>query len=548
MKIDPATLSIIVNALHGAGEEMGINLMKSARSTIIREARDFSCALLDPQARLIAQAEHAPIQMASLSLPLLACLERHPVDTLRPGDVFFTNDPYRGGQHLQDLTLFLPVFLDERVVGFAGSIAHHVDIGGGAPGLTLDAADIFAEGLRFSSLKVDRSDFAEGGFVHAIAMSNFREPKTSIGDLRAQLAACTVGAERLSELFARYGVETVEAAIEGTLDRSETLMRNAISEIPDGVYRASDAIDADVLNGEPVKIQVRVEISGSEATIDFTGTDPQTRDFLNVPLGASTAAVYSAMIMTAVETGRRIPANSGCYRPLTIIAPLGTVLNPTSPAAVRARMCGAYRAFDSVLLALQSALPESAPALGFNVNTTVGFSRQTESEFRIFIEDIGGGWGATSGTDGQEMADAPLSNCKITPVEVLEADHPYLRLTRYELLPDSGGAGRFRGGLGSVREYLVLADGVQFFAYGDRHDHGPRGNSGGSPGAPGVFSVIRDGNERILPSKTAVEVRAGDLVRVIAGGGGGFGPPDARDPAALQRDLENGHVTARRGR
>lgn len=546
MNIDLATLSIIVNALHGAGEEMGINLMKSARSTIIREARDFSCALLDPQARLIAQAEHAPIQMASLSLPLLACLERHPADTLRPGDVFFTNDPYRGGQHLQDLTLFLPVFVEEKLVGFAGSIAHHVDIGGGAPGLTLDAADIFAEGLRFSSLKVNRSDFAEGGFIHSIAMSNFREPKTSIGDLRAQLAACTVGAERLSELFFRYGAETVEAAIEGTLDRSELLMRKAISEIPDGIYLASDAIDADVLHGEPVKILVRVEIAGSEATIDFTGTDPQTRDFLNVPLGASYAAVYSAMIMTAVETGRRIPANSGCYRPLTIIAPLGTVLNPTAPAAVRARMCGAYRAFDSVLLALQEALPQSAPALGFNVNTTVGFSRQTDSEFRIFIEDIGGGWGATSGTDGQEMADAPLSNCKITPVEVLEADHPYLRLVRYELLPDSGGVGKFRGGLGSVREYLVLNDGVQFFAYGDRHDRGPSGNAGGSSGAPGVFSVTRDGAEQILPSKTAIDVRRGDLVRVIAGGGGGFGLPDTRDPAAQRRDLDNGHVTARR--
>lgn len=541
---DPATINIVANALHGIAEEMGVNLLRSARSTIIREARDCSCALLDRRGRLIAEADHAPIQMSSLALPLEACLLRHPVETLQPGDVFLTNDPYEGGQHLQDLILFLPIFDDGVVIGFSGSVAHHIDIGGGSAGLTLDAAEIYSEGLRFTCLRLTETDFAEAGIVPSVVFSNFREPITSMGDLRAQLAACIVGRDRLVGLAHRYGHKILESCIEASLLHSETLMRNAIREIPDGVYHAEDHVDGDVLNDEPIRVALTMTVRGDEMALDFTGTDAQTADFLNVPIASTMAAALSAVTMAAASGGRRIPANEGCHRPISVTVPTGSFLNPRPPAAVRARMCGAYRTFDCVLMALQQALPGRTPALGFNVNTTVGFSRSTERGFRIFIEDIGGGWGATPEADGQDMLDAPLSNCKITPVEMLEMDHPHLRLLRYEFVPDSGGDGKYRGGLGSVREYEVIDDDVSFFAYSDRHRFRPRGVLGAESGSPGSFSVVSGEDEVRLPAKTDHPVRRGDRVLVVAGGGGGYGAPDERDRTARARDELLGKATA----
>ena len=541
--IDSATINIVANAMHGAAQEMGLNLMRSARSTIIREARDFSCALLDAEGRLVAQAENAPIQMASLSLPLESCLRRYPAGTLDADDVFFTNDPYEGGQHLQDLIVFLPTISGGQLLGFAGSVAHHIDIGGGAPGLTLDAADIHAEGLRFTSMRLKVTDFDDGGFISDIVKANFREPITSMGDLRAQLAACHVGRERLVEISERYGAEVLAQCIDASLDHSEALMRAVISDLPDGQYAAEDMVDSGVTTPDPITVKLMITVAGDSLTCDFTGTDVQTDDFLNVPIASTLAAVHSAIAMFAVAGGRRISVNAGSFRPVTVDVPSGSFLNPVSPAAVRARMCGAYRAFDATLMALQLAAPERVPALGFNVNTTVGFTRRSEDGFRIFIEDLGGGWGATPATDGADMLDAPLSNCKITPTEVLELDHPYLRIVQYAYVPDSGGDGEFRGGLGSVREYEVIEDGVSFFAYADRHAFSPRGAAGGDPGTCGSFSVVSGGNETPLASKSSLPVSRGDSVRVIVGGGGGFGLATARAPGARLMDVRNGKVT-----
>jgi N-methylhydantoinase B len=543
MSLDPATITIISHALHGIAEEMGLNLLRSARSTIIREARDCACALLDDSGRLIAQAEHTPIQTASIPLPLASCLRRHPAHTLVPGDVLVTNDPYEGGQHLQDIIVLLPVFYRGTLVAFAGSVAHHIDIGGGAPGLTLDAADVYAEGLRFTGLKLRESDFDDGGLLAAIVHSNFREPITSLGDLRAQLAACRVGRQRLVEMYDKYGVDVVRDCTEAALDHSEQLMRAALRQLPEGTYHASDCIDSGVLDDRPIQIRLTLTVSDGSVHLDFTGTDPQTNDFLNVPIASTTAAVYSAISMFAVASGRRIPANAGCYRPITLDVPPGSVLNPRQPAAVRARMCGAYRAFDAVLMALQQAAPDRVPALGFNVNTTVGFWRKAGTDFRIFIEDIGGGWGGTPVADGPDMLDTPLSNCKITPIEILERDHPYLRIKRYEYLPDSAGDGQFRGGLGSVREFEVLQDGVTFFAYADRHAFPPRGANGGAPGSRGEFVLRLGDSASTLPSKTATPVPAGGLVSVVAGGGGGYGDPTRRSPESRAADARSEKIS-----
>jgi N-methylhydantoinase B len=539
---DPATTTIVTHALHRIAEEMGVNLLHAARSTVIREARDCSCALLDVQGRIIAEAEHIPVQMSSLSLPLRACLGKF--GRIDEGEIFVINDPYQGGQHLQDIILFSPVFVDGELLAFAGSIAHHVDIGGASAGLTFDAREIYQEGVCLPGLKlrVDR-DFARGGILYEIVFGNFREPHTTIGDLRAQLAANHVGTVRFDALARRYGTDTIRRCIDAGLDYSERLIRRAIDEIPDGTYEAEDSIDSGVFTPEPIPIHVQIRVQGSDLHVDFTGTHAQVPEFINVPLGSTYSTTFSCIKMLLSSRGNRIPTNDGCFRPITLTVPEGCLLNPQPPYPVRARMCGAYRVFDAILMALQQAMPGRVPALGFHANTTSGFSRFHAGRYWIFIEDLGGGWGGTPQGDGADMLDAPLSNCKVTPIEALEMDHPHLLVERYELLPDSGGAGRYRGGLGSVREYRVLEEGVEFFAYADRHKFTPRGTAGGHDGTRGGFSVRSGRRVTRLPSKVKHKVRPGDIVRVVVGGGGGYGEPRQRDRARLLADVRAGKVT-----
>jgi N-methylhydantoinase B len=539
---DIVTLNVLVNAFHAIAEEMGINLLRSARSTIIREARDCSCALFDPEGRIVAEAEHIPVQMSSLSLPMRACLKKH--GSIRPGEVFLTNDPFIGGQHLQDITIFTPVFYQGTLIGFSGSIAHHVDIGGGAAGLTFDAKEFYEEGLRFTAMKLNlKRDFGRKGIFHDIVHSNFRAPETTWGDLQAQLAANELGRRRIVELAQRYGATELVRYMDGAMDYSERMMRTAIKIIPDGVYEAEDAIDDGVFQKDPIPVRVKLLVSGDSMTVDFAGTASQVEEFLNVPLGSTYSSAYSSIKMALTAGRETIPANDGCYRPIKIEVPYGSILNPKPPAAVRARMCGAYRLFDAILMALQKALPERVPALGYHANTTSGVSQFKNGQFSIFIEDIGGGWGGNPVRDGADMLDAPLSNCMITPIEAVELDHPFLMVKRYELLPDTGGVGKFRGGLGSAREYEVLEDGAEFFGYSDRHRFAPPGTAGGEPGTRGAFRVMRNNEEIILPSKTRFKLRLGDVVRVVAGGGGGFAPGRERSIAAILRDLADGKVT-----
>jgi N-methylhydantoinase B len=541
---DRATVNIVTSSLHNIAQEMGINLLRSARSTIIREARDMSCALLDNQGRIIAEAEHVPVQMSSLTLPLRSCLAKHPIETIEPGDVFITNDPFAGGQHLQDIILFSPIFIDGTVFAFAGSIAHHIDIGGGSAGLTFDAREMYQEGLRFPSMKVKANrDFGPGGLIHDLVFGNFREPQTTTGDLRAQLAANFTGSRRLENLTAKFGTETIADCFNETMVYSERLTRQAILKVPNGTYESEDQIDSGVFTDQPIWVRLRLTVEDKDLLLDFAGSDAQVPEFLNVPLGSTVSAALSAVKMILSSGGYHIPANDGSSRPVHLDVPYGTLLNPAPPAAVRARMCGAYRVFDAVLRAFQKAIPERVPALGFHVNTTSGFSRFANGQFRIFIEDIGGGWGGTPVGDGADMLDAPLSNCKITPIEALELDHPYLMVRRYELLPNSGGAGQFRGGLGSIREYEVMDEGVRFFGYADRHRFPPSGAQNGEDGTCGSFKRVAGSTVETLPSKIAIPVARGERIQVVAGGGGGFGDPSRRAAADHERDLQHGKAT-----
>ncbi|MBI4304693.1 MAG: hydantoinase B/oxoprolinase family protein, partial [Chloroflexi bacterium] len=441
--LDPATFAVLTSSFFRIADEMGINLLQSARSTIIREARDASCALLDASGQIIAEAEHIPVQLSSLSLPLKACLRKHADRPIRPGEVFVTNDPFDGGQHMQDITIFSPIFWGDELVAFAGSIAHHVDIGGSSAGLTYDAKESYQEGVLLPSLKVDlERDFQPKGMLHDLIRVNFRAPDVTIGDLRAQLAASHTGEVRLKKLIERYGLDVVRTAMRDSLDYSERLMRQAIEAVPDGTYEGVDQIDDGVFTPRPIKVAVAVTVKGSDAYVDFTGTDPQVPEFLNAPYGSTLSTTFSCIKMALGGEQTPIPANEGCNRPIHVFAPYGSLVNPAFPAAVRARMCPAYRIFDALLSALQKAVPGRIVAQGFHVNTTSGFSRFADGRYSIFIEDIGGGWGAGPRGDGADMIDEPLSNCKITPIEAIEFDHPFLMMERYELIPGSGGPGR----------------------------------------------------------------------------------------------------------
>jgi N-methylhydantoinase B len=539
---DAATLTILIGTLDSIAGDMGENLVQSARSTLIREARDGSCALLASDGEIIAQAQHIPVQMCSLSVPLKACLERH--GTIGPGEAFLTNDPFAGGQHLQDLILFSPVFAGRELVAFAGSIAHHVDIGGGSAGMTYDAREYYQEGLRFPSCKIDvERDLGPEGFVHDVMAANFRQSQIGLGDLKAQLAANHLGVRRFAELIEKYGLDVVQSGIARAFEYSEHMMREAVRRIPDGRYSAEDFVDGGVFDDTPIRVHVTLTVEGSGIVVDFAGSDPQVEEFLNVPYG-STVSTTMSVIKMVLDPTDEIPANAGCFRPIELRAPEGSFVNPLPPAATRARMCGAYRIFDAVLAAFQQAIPDQVPAQGYNVNTTVGFSHAFAGSYAIFIEDIGGGWGGTASHDGADMVDTPLSNCKITPVEALEREHQYLRVERYAMLPDSGGAGRWRGGLGMERVFQVLKDGVTFFGYADRHLRSPTGAAGGLSGTRGAFERHADGHTETLGSKCSRPVAKGERIRVVAGGGGGFGAPERRASALIEADVRSGKVTA----
>lgn len=541
--IDPVTFNVVLNSLFQITEEMGINLLLSARSTIIREARDASCALLDSSGQIVAQAEHIPVQLCSLSLPLKSCLAKH--GSIRPGEAFITNDPYSGGQHLQDIIIFSPIFYRGELIAFSGSIAHHIDIGGASAGMTYDATEYYQEGLLLPSLKVNVArDFRRGGLLHDLFRANFREPTTTLGDIKAQLAANRTGEMRLIELVEKKGLDLVKDCMAASIDYSERLMRAAIKSMPDGEYEASDMLDDGVFAPDPIPIKLKLAIADTNIKLDFSGTGPQRKEFINSPLGSTLSTIYSCVKMVAsIFSGAPIPANEGINRPIEALVESGSLLNPIPPAPVRARMCTCYRVFDSIIMAFQKAMPEKMPALGFHVNTTSGLSHFSQGKYRIFIEDIGGGWGGTPERDGADFVDTPLSNCKITPVEAIELDHPYMMIERFELLPDSAGAGKCRGGLGMVRQYRVLEDGVEFFGYADRHKFAPKGANGGADGTMGKFSIIRNGSSIELPSKIKCKLQRGDILSVVAGGGGGWGDPRQRASEQIEEELLDGKLS-----
>ncbi len=539
--LDPVDYAVISQGLTASAREMGVKLIRSSYSNIIREAQDGSAALFDATGNVVAQAELIPMQLGPMSDIFRACAAVVPPERLGPGDFYINNDPYRGGQHLQDVFIYSPIFVDDRLVGFAGSVTHHLDLGGGNPGLTPNAADVHAEGLIFPPSVWNLERDWQGGNLERLIAANIRAPDQTIGDFYAQFAANAIGAERVAQLCRRYGADLVKATMRELIDYSERRFRAAVAEVPDGDYEGEDAVDDDGLSDAPLVVKARVSVRGDTISVDYAGTGPQVGRNLNCPF-ASTVSATLAAVKSAL-TSPDIPFNEGVKKPVHVTAPKGCLVNPDYPAPVRARMLSAYRCFDAVLRALAQAVPDRVIASGNDTTHSLAFSHLAEGRYRVYLEIYGGGFGASPRVDGCDGVDSALSNCTNTPVEATDMDFAHFRVVGYGLVPDSGGAGRRRGGLGLWRSFEVLKDGVNFACYSDRAKLAPWGLFGGEDGGRTRLE-IRRGDEIIpLPTKTQVTLAKGDVLTIVTAGGGGYGPPSERPGEMIAEDIRQGYLT-----
>lgn len=541
MELDPVEYAILSQSVIAAAREMGVKLIRSAYSTILREARDGSAALLDAEGGTVAQAELIPMQLGSIGRIFQPCAAMFPPETLEEGDFLVINDPYSGGQHLQDVFFFHPIFFEGAVIGFAASVAHHLDLGGGSPGLNAGARDLYAEGLIIPPMKVNMKRDWHGGGFQRLLRANVRVPQQTMGDFDAQIAANNIGVLRIQELAQRYGVGKVKATMAALQDYSERRMRAAIAAVPDGTYHGEAFLDDDGLGSGPLPVRAAVTIAGDSITVDFAGTAPQVGTNINAPFASVISASVSCL--KAALTSPDIPFNDGSLRPITVIAPKGSLLNPNHPAPVRARMLSCSRAWNAVMQAVSQAAPERVIAQGYDTTTAFCLSWLGPAGWSVYLEVYGGGYGAGIGNDGCDAVDNPLSNCSNTPVEAMDQDFSFFRVTDYTLRTDSAGVGARRGGAGFSRSYEVLTDGALVSYYSDRFVGRAAGIFGGGPGAPGQCEVLRGGETISLASKAAFPLLKGDVVTISLGGGGGYGAPGDRPAALIQRDLEDGIIS-----
>ena len=546
-KADPVLMQVLRYATEQVADEMGHTLVRTARSTIIKEIKDISCAVFDRHGNTVAQAHHAPMLLTGFEIPMRSLRKRFKDEELNDGDVIIFNDPYIGGQHVMDLVTFAPVRYQGKLVGFVGSIAHHADMGGAAAGGTQGGlTEIYLEGIRFPMVKLYKRG-KEDAELFGILNNNIRVPDKTLGDIRAQASADFVGARRLKEIFGKYGPEVVQLHMDALLDYSEKRIRDGFKKIPDGTYTGVDFVDDDGLTGKPIRLQVNIHKQGDHALVDFDGTDAEVPGNVNCPIATVHAAVYYALIAVVDP---HVPANSGCYRPFEVRAQEGLVVNPRPPRACGARTNVSQKITEAMMLALAQALPDRVMAGSHGQITNCGFSGyhpETGKRF-VYIDIQGGGAGARWCKDGRDGQDSHLARFMNTPVEAVELEFP-MRIEKYEFIPDTGGAGKYRGALAVRRDIRSLIDELSFARYGDRQVFAPFGLFGGKEGGKGKFILNPDTpDEKPLKSKGMDKLKKGDLVSLRLPGAGGYGDPRDRDPEALQRDVRDGKVSAEKAK
>ena len=539
--VDPVLLEVIKNGFESIADEIALIMLRTAYSAIVRDAMDYSTAICDSRGRTLAHGLTTPLHLGSFYDAMQHIIRQYE-GRIHPGDVFIGNDPYvASGQHLPDIYIVLPVFIDGTLEGWSTTVAHHVDVGGIIPGSnSLGATEIYQEGLRLPFLKL----YDEGNLNQAIwdiILTNVRVPELLLGDLHAQSVACHVGAREYEELFRRYGAETMHFYIDELHDYAEALARSEIAEIPDGTYEFTDHIDGLGENPETIVFHVSLTVQGDEVVVDWTGSSPQVKGGVNSPLVFAKAATFAALRSVM---GSEVPNCHGYTRPITVTAPERTIVNAVHPAACGARGISGFRMIDCLFGALAKAVPDRVTADGCGGATLATFAGYRGSTAFVFNDILMGSWGGTEPHDGQEGVPHMGANQSNIPIETIEIDFP-LRIEHYGLVADSGGPGKHRGGLAIIREYRALEDSVLLSVRSDKRAHPPHGLAGGGSGTPSWNIVNPGAGERILPVLFTQpdNLDEGDVFRHVKAGGGGYGNPLERDAEAVLADVVAEKVT-----
>lgn len=540
---DPILLEVLRNRLDAIADEMELTMLRSAYSPIVKEGLDASSALFDVTGETIAQGTGIPIHLGSLVFAVRKILEVFPPEGMREGDAFLLNDPYDGGTHLPDWVVVIPIVADGRTVALATTMCHHQDVGGKTPGsIPTDATEIYQEGLIIPPCQLLRQGEPDRT-VLAFIRRNVRIPDVVVGDLMAQVAAGNLGRARMQELCRKHGAATVLAAVAELFTRAEVMTRRQIAAIPDGTYRFADALDNDGIDlDRRVEIRVAVTVRGSDLTFDFTGTSPQVRGpFNSVPSSTLSAVYYTIRAITDPE----IPNNAGCFRPVSVILPPGSLVNPSPPAPVSGRTATVKRIADTLLGAFVRALPEKIPAANSGTLLVMALGGAMPGTGRPFVaaELAAGGMGARPRRDGLDAVETDVTNCMNIPVEALEMNFP-VRVPYCRTRRDSGGAGRYRGGLGLEKAFQALSTDLTVSHRGERFYTVPWGLFGGRPAAGGEAVVGRaDGSREALPGKKMVTLHPGDVLHVRLAGGAGYGDPLEREEERVLEDVLDGKVS-----
>jgi N-methylhydantoinase B len=541
MNFNPVRLELIKNAIGSVVDEMVLAVTRVAYSSILKDTMDLSSAFCDSRGRMIAQGLSLPLHLGAIPDAMDAVLAKYP-NGLSPGDVVVFNDPFQGGMHLPDIFMFKPVFWNEdELLGYAVLVAHHNDMGGRVPGSSAaDSTEIYQEGLRIPPMKLYDREIENQTLIDLLRM-NVRTPEIVIGDLQAQLAACNIAERGMLQLVRRFGIFELRHYFDELLDYAEREARRTISNIPDGTYEFTDYLDDDgVRTSERVTVHVTVRVEGSDVVVDLEGTSPQVRGAINSTLSSTKSMVYFAF-RSLMDSD--VPNNAGFFRPIKVVAPLGCVANVRSPGACAARGVTGFRIADATFGALAKAVPEKVRAAGEGGTTSYSFGGYDQhGKFFLFREAVMGAWGGGCARDGVDAIANPAANVRNTPVEVAEAQAPIL-IESYALVADTGGPGKWRGGMSVERQIRFLGEHATLQLRSDRRAFPPYGLEGGHSGAPSE-NMLYDGTSwQKKPTKITHPIETGFAIRHRTAGAGGYGDPLERDPDLVLADVRNGKVT-----
>lgn len=546
-QLDPVDFNVISQIMMSIPHEMSVNMFRAAYSNIVRDVKDASVVVMDRQGNIVAQAENIPIHLNSVKGAFDGCASVIDMTSLEESEIVVHNDPFLGGQHLPDVFIFTPIRCDGELIGFCGSVAHHADIGGGGPGSTNpNATDIFGEGLVISAVRMRLEQDFRTTFLGQMVSKNVRIPHETLGDFNAQLTANETGVRRMVALAGKFGVGRVKAVMEQLISYSETRTRSAIRNLPNGTWYSEQSVDSDGVSDRPYKVCVSIKIEDDSIYVDLAGTDETAKGIINAPIAATYSAVYVAL--KNLLTDADVPPNEGCNRPISIHVPEDTVLNPKFPAPTRARINVCQRLVDAIMLAFAQIDPDRAVAICHNTTLSVRLSYLSSQGWATFADPLRGGFGGNSKGDGACQCGAITDNCPNTSVESAEKDYDFFRIKKYCLLPDTMGYGKFNGSPSAVREFEILKDDVVLTSFSDRHKSAPLGILGGRDGMPNKYSVMRDGEEIVLPSKVWYDLKKGDLFQVYIGSAAGYGDPRERDPIHVTRDVKEMRLSVEQAR